>query len=239
MSTTSRSSGGLLLAAVLAGEHVPPTWAELDLPGGLTVCVATDALRALIPESDTPLRLPASYAETIAICRELGCLPPTAAISDAVWAAAAVRVAPRGLVVTANDAEQMATVEWTLRHNAAIETALRGREVPADNLSNSPTNTDMLSEAPSVKECGIVADVGKDWILDNGLSVRGAVNYGWRASATHLLQPLGHAHNAAHFDYSQVLRLVRREAHLDGETVDLLDVLVGRGLAERWAAPYR
>lgn len=214
--SSSRSSGGLLLAAVLAGEHTAPTWVDVELPGGLVVCVATDALRAPIAEAADPIRLPASYAETIAICRALGCLPPTAAISDAVWSSAPIHVAPRGLVVTANDAAQMATVEWSLRHNAAIDHWLGG---PLDDV--------------------LVADVGKDWILDNGIAVRGAVNYGWRADAHHLLQPLGHGHNAAHWDYSQVLRLVRREARLDGSAVDLLDELVQRGLAERWAAPYR
>ena len=216
--SASRSSGGLLLAAVERGEHVPPTWADVELDGGLTVCVATDALRARVPEAADPIRLPASYAETIAICRALGCLPPTAAISDATWSAATVRVRPRPLVMTAADALQMATVEWTLRHHVAIEGQLRERDV---------------------RERALIADVGKDWILDPGLDVRGAVNYGWRSLTGAPLQSLGHQHDAAHWDYSQVLRLVRRTARLDGSEVDLLDVLVQRGLAERWAAPYR
>jgi hypothetical protein len=214
--TTSRSSGGLLLAAVLAGEHVPPTWADVELPGGLTICVATDALRAAIAESSTPIRLPASYSETIAICRALGCLPPTAAISDAIWAASAVHVAPHGLVFSDADARQMATVAWSIKHHEKIEA--------------------LIIDAPAG---ALVADVGKDWILDNALAVRGAVNYGWRADAHHLLQPLGDMHNAVHWDYSQVFRAVKREARLNGEAVDLLDVLVARGLAARWAAAYR
>lgn len=213
--TTSRSSGGLLLAAVLAGEHVPPTWAEVTIDG-LTVCVATDALRARVPEAEEPIRLPASYRETIAICRALDCLPPTREISDAVWAAAAVHVAPRGLVVTAADARMMMSVEWSMRHHESIEARL-----------------------DDVQEGALIADVGKDWILDNGLAVRGAVNYGWRTSATRMLQPLGHGHNDKHWDYSQVLRAVRRCARLDGVEVDLLDVLEARGLSSRWTAPYR
>lgn len=223
--TASRLSGGLLLAAVLAGDHVPPCWADLDLGGGLVVCVATDALRAPVPEAADPIRLPASYAETIQICRAMGSLPPTREISDAVWAAAAVHVVPRGLVMTAADAAQMATVEWSLRHAAAIETSLRAR---AD-----------AGAGGAIDPGALVADVGKDWILDNGIALRGAVNYGWRASAMHLLQPLGHGHNAQHWDYSQVLRLVKRCARLDGAEVDLLDLLVARGLVERWAAAYR
>lgn len=214
----SRSSGGLLLAAILAGEHVPPAWADVDVGGGLVVCVATDALRARVPEAESPVRLPASYAETIAICRALGCLPPTRELSDAVWSQAAVHVVPRGLVITAADARQMATVAWSIKHNDGIEAQLVDRDTkPAD----------------------IIADVGKDWLLDAGLAVRGAVNYGWRTSATHMLQPLGHAHNDKHWDYSQVVRLVKRCARLDGEVVDLLDVLESRGLAKRWTAALR
>lgn len=215
--SASRSSGGLLLEAVERGEHVPPMWTDLDVGGGLVVCVATDALRAHVEETEAPIRLPASYRETIAICRVMECLPPTREISDAVWLAAAVHVAPRGLVVTAEDARQMTSVEWSLRHAAAIASQLRG----------------------VVVEGALVADVGKDWILDDGIAQRGAVNYGWRTSATHMLQPIGHMHGPDHWDYSQVLRAVKRCAHLDGAQVDLLDVLEARGLSPRWTAPYR
>ncbi len=206
-------SSGLLLAAAERGEIDVIQWTEIDAGGGLLVTVSNDALKARIPEVERPIRLPASYAETIAICNALGYLPPTQAVSDAIWAAAAVIVPPRALVLNAADARRMNTVEWSIRHNDAIDAA-------------------------DLDPALLVADVGKDWILDNGIARRGAVNYGWRVNKTRLLQPLGHAHDAAHWDYSQVLRVVKREAVLNGTTIDLLDYLLGT-VDEKFLGPYR
>ncbi len=206
-------SRGLLLAAAERGELAPIQWTEIDAGGGLLVTVSCDALKARIPEVERPLRLPASYAETIVICKALGCLPPTRAISDAIWDAAAAFVPPHALVLTAADTRLMNTVEWSIRHNDAIDAA-------------------------DLDPAALAADVGKDWILDNGIAQRGAVNYGWRVDRTHLLQPLGHAHDAAHWDYSQVLRAVQREAVLNGTTIDLLDYLLGT-VEDRFLEPYR
>lgn len=211
--SNSRSSGGLLLAAVESGDLAEIQWTDLDLGNGLRVTVSNDALKASIPEVDHPIRLPASYAETISICRALECLPPTPAVSDAIWSAAAVIVKPRALVINAQDARMMTTVEWSIRHNAAVD-------------------------ATPLDPAQLVADVGKDWILDDGLAVRGAVNYGWRLSKTQLLQPLGHMHDAAHWDYSQVLRAVKRVATRNGETIDLLDYLAPK-IKARFLQPYR
>jgi hypothetical protein len=198
-----RSSGGLLLSAAERGEVAPIAWAQVDLGGGLVITVSTDALKASIPEVDRPIRLPVSYRETIAVCRLLGCLPPTQAMSDAVWHAAPQRVVPVALVRTQADTNFMTTVAWSIRHNAAIDTVERD---------------------PGT----LVADVGKDWILDNGIAVRGAVNYGWRMPPTGWrLQSQGHDHDDQHWDYSQVLRVVQRDAFLNSEKVDLLDVLAG------------
>ena len=206
-------SGGLLLAAAERGELDVIQWTEIDAGGGLLVTVSNDALKARIPEVERPLRLPASYAETITICKALGCLPPTAVVSDAIWAAAAVIVPPHALVLTAADVRLMNTVEWSIKHNDAVDAA-------------------------SLDPSTLAADVGKDWILDDGIGVRGAVNYGWRVNKDHLLQPLGHAHDASHWDYSQVLRAVKREATLNGEAIDLLDYLAG-SVDERFLEPYR
>ena len=202
-----------MLAATERGELAEIQWTEVDVGGGLRVTVSNDALKARIPEVERPIRLPASYTETIAVCKSLGCLPPTQAVSDAIWAAAAVIVPPRALVITADDARLMNTVEWSIRHNAAVDRA---------DLD------------PSV----LAADVGKDWILDDGIAVRGAVNYGWRVNKQRLLQPLGHMHDAAHWDYSQVVRAVQRSAVLNGEVIDLLDYLSAK-LNARFLAPYR
>jgi hypothetical protein len=217
MTDPLRPAGGLLLAAVEAGEHEPVTWTEIDAAPGLRITVATDALKASIPESERPVRLPVSYAETITICRLLRCIPPTVAMSDAIFRAAAARPSPVPLVRNAEEARLMTTVAFALTHH--------------DNVESTPyDSTDLL------------ADVGKDWVLDNAIFVRGAVNYGWRfvgrSGAPRPLQPIGCAHDAAHYDYSQVLRLVQREASLNGATIDLLDYL-GRKIHRLLLAPYR
>ena len=206
-------SGGLLLAAAERGELDVVQWTEIDAGNGLRVTVSNDALKARIPEVERPIRLPASYAATIVICRALGCLPPTAAVSDAVWAAASVIVPPHALVLNATDVRLMNTIEWSIKHNDAVDAA-------------------------SLDPSALAADVGKDWILDDGIGVRGAVNYGWRVDKAHLLQPLGHAHDASHWDYSQVLRAVKREATLNGEAIDLIVYLAG-SVDERFLDPYR
>ena len=86
---------------------------------------------------------------------------------------------------------------------------------------------------------GLVETVGKNWVLSNLLATHAgkAANYGWYDSRapSHskpgghgphpLWQPLGLAHDQAHVDYSQILRLVHRTCVLDGELRDIVDVM--------------
>lgn len=82
---------------------------------------------------------------------------------------------------------------------------------------------------------GLIATVGKSWVLSNQLTERRAANYGWHGTGAKyasqtipgikVWQPLGTAHNADHRDYSQSLRLVRRRCEVDGKEADLRDVL--------------
>jgi hypothetical protein len=212
-----RPAGGLLLAAAQENRLAPIHWVVVDAGCGLSITVSSDALKALVPEVNRVLRLPVSYSETIQICRLLGCLPPTAAFSDAIWRAAAVRPTPIGLVHTPDDARFMSTLEWCIRHN--------------DNVEKCPC-----------EEGTLLADVGKDWILDNRLAVKGAVNYGWRSTAPdgtpRLTQSIGDTHDSAHYDYAQVLRVVQRTALLDGQPIDLLDYLADT-IQSRFLDPYR
>lgn len=78
----------------------------------------------------------------------------------------------------------------------------------------------LLARFGAVSESALVV-AGKSWVLSNGLlsRPRRAANYGlFSSSAPHrsatgalrLWQPLAFAHNLDHWDYSQLLRLVRR-----------------------------
>ena len=208
-----RSAGGILRAAADAGTLAPIDWVEVDVGDGLTVTTSADALKASIPEVDRPLRLPVSYQEAVEICRANQWVVPTQAVSDAIWRAAKVRVPPVPLVIKPEDAQFMKTIAWSIRHNA--------------NIDKTPIEPGTL-----------VADVGKDWVLDNGIAVSHAVNYGWRQLNGTLIQTLGHRHDAGHWDYSQVLRVVQRRARLRGETIDLLDYLA-KAIQPRFLAAFR
>jgi hypothetical protein len=214
---TFRPAGGLLLAAAQENQLAPIHWVIVDAGDGLSITVSADALKAFVPDANRTLRLPVSYAETIQICRLLHCLPPTAAFSDAIWRATAVHPQPIGLVNTPEDARYMATLEWCIRHNTNVD------KCPCDDST-------------------LIADVGKDWILDNRLGVKGAVNYGWRSTGPdgtpRLTQHIGDTHDSAHYDYAQVLRVVQRTAQLDGQPVDLLDHLTDT-IQAPFLAPYR
>jgi hypothetical protein len=87
---------------------------------------------------------------------------------------------------------------------------------------------------------GLIADVGKDWVTTSKLfkpydppahcergEVR-AANYGWHLkepwifksasapSTINVMQPVGLCHSIKHVDYSQVVRLVRRDVRVCG-----------------------
>ncbi len=82
----SSNTGGLLLAAFRAGKTEEIRWTEIRL-GDLVITVAEDAMKAQIGDRNG-VRLPVSYAEAVTICRELGCISPTQAICDAMFAQA-------------------------------------------------------------------------------------------------------------------------------------------------------
>ncbi len=227
------SSGGLLLKAVQQGAFEPPQWVDVPYKG-LILTVGAHTLRAQV--GGRLLRLPVCYSDVIAICNQLGWVPPTSAISDAIWRAAAVQVPPHTLGKWRTDAEKressrkMKTLEWVVKVNDLIDADLRSR--PRDKLTSSE---------------------GKDWILSprnllpprEGGS-RGAQTYGWHQLPDG--EPIQDAgddrvspfHSDAHFDYSQTLRPIRRLARRpDGTPVDLLKVILDEGMDPRVLAPFQ
>lgn len=73
----------------------------------------------------------------------------------------------------------------------------------------------------------LVAPVGKDWAL----TPTATVNYGWQLADGSRIQGPYAGHGIDFADYSQVVRLVSREAYLDGKPVDLADIYVDPDLA--------
>lgn len=210
----SARCGGLLLKAVEEGIHEEPTWVTVPFQGYL-VRVGAHALRASV--GGRLLRLPVSYKEVVAIANKLDWIAPTAALSDAIFRAASVRLAPapQGNWTTKESSQitqrKLPTLEYALSHDEAIE-----RQIPAD------------------RRALLASTEGKDWILSarNLTKPGAATTYGWQRAGKRPIQDLGDdaappAHDDAHYDYSQTLRPIHRTATraIDGAEVDLRDVL--------------
>lgn len=215
--TLDAPSGGLLAAAFEAGRTAPLQWVEVTV-GALIVTVASDAMKAPLLGREW-VRLPVSYRESIGICRALDCVAPTRPICDAMFSQAKARLDHVGLVFDKKTEKRMKTVDFTLRFDDGVERQLAGRSLPPDAL---------------------VFGAWKLWILHAGIARRGAVNYGFWDLSKHPpvpIQDVGERHNAAHYDYSQLLQPVRRRARRadTGAPVDLLDAV---GPAEHVPARY-
>jgi hypothetical protein len=86
---------------------------------------------------------------------------------------------------------------------------------------------------------GLVSTVGKDWVLTNKIASKydKAANYGWHDKNApygknfKVWQPLSTVHNVYHTDYSQTLRLIRKDALLDYKDARLNEILMDDTLA--------
>lgn len=122
-------------------------------------------------------------------------------------------------------------------------------------MTISSTVTSMVKHSQAVdtklgkNDIGLVATVGKHWILDKKLdfNVKKACNYGWHFVGTNykgikgypvpskvnsvggspvsVIQPNACAHDMKHSDYSQICQLVSQVCTIDGITHRFSDVL--------------
>jgi hypothetical protein len=206
-----------LLAAFQAKQTEEICWTEIKV-GDLLVTVAEDAMKAPLG-GRAGVRLPVSYAEAMAICRELECVAPTQEIADAMFAQAKAQLNFVPLVRTAADSAKMTTVDFTLRFNDGVEKQLSTCDRSAG---------------------GLIAGAWKHWLLHPRVVERGAVNYGFWDKSKKPPKPIqspGGQHDAAHYDYSQLLQPVKRMARraATGEEVDLLDYIASH---DRVPAPH-
>lgn len=203
----STKTGGVLMKAFSAGTAEAIQWTEVTV-GDLVITVAADAMKAEL-NGRPGVRLPVSHIETAAICRELGCVAPTQAMADAMFAQAKAQLGFVPLVRTAADSAKMASAEFSLRFHEGVEKQLAAAAAPPG---------------------GLVAGAWKYWIMHPRLAERGAVNYGfWDKSKRPPapIQTVGGRHDASHYDYSQLLQPVKRVARRkgSGEEVDLLEYI--------------
>jgi len=215
-------AGGLLLEAFNAGATEPITWVDVTV-GDLVVTVASDAMKAAL--GDRPgVRLPVSYEEAVVICKQLECVAPTQPICDAVFAQARAQLCCVALVHVASDAARMEDVDFVLRFADAVDEQVTASGAAAGDL---------------------VFGAWKLWILHPRIVEKGAVNYGFwdtHRAPPAPVQTVGGQHDAAHYDYSQLLQPVKRMARRasTGEAIDLLDHLAAQDrVPERYLDVYR
>jgi hypothetical protein len=215
-------AGGLLLEAFNAGGTEEITWVEVTV-GDLVVTVASDAMKAALGDR-AGVRLPVSYEEAVTICKQLECVSPSQPICDAVFAQARAQLDLVALVHVASDSARMDTVDFVLRFADEVDAQLAASGAAAGDL---------------------VFGAWKLWILHARIVEKGAVNYGfWDTHRTPPapVQTVGGQHDAAHYDYSQLLQPVKRMARKagSGEAVDLLDHFAAQDrVPERYLDVYR
>jgi len=151
----------------------------------------------------------------------LGACLPTAKLLDLMWL-------QRDVTLTPNTRQITAKTKAMIEHSQKIDAQLKEQDNPE----------------------GLLSTVGKHWVLDTSILKKKnrAINYGWHFLGTNfqglkgevavslykdpktkqygrLIQGRGSHHDITHVDYSQICRLVARDCEVDGNVMDLADVL--------------
>ena len=175
-------------------------------PVTITVCVTPDYVA--VGDNDDFLRVPMGLPEAAQIADSFGFMLPTTRIVDAIYAQAAVRLAPRPMQA----GPQMTSTSYLSQHNATIE----GQ-----------------GNAAGLRNGVLVAGIKKDLVLTNALrrAPSQVAIYGWHQSNGRPIQPLTTVHGRHYSDYSHGVRLVSQTAYVNGRAVALADLLEDRTYA--------
>jgi hypothetical protein len=154
------------------------------------------------------VRIPMSLPVAEKLACELGYVLPTRKLVDAVYEQADVKLVPRPLPY----GPAMETNEFYARSQGIIEEQLARRRA---------------------KRGALVAGHKKDLVVALRLfaSRERLMIYGWHMPDSNPIQPLSDAHLAAYADYSHGVRLVARQALLDGRPVDFAEAVALSTLA--------
>jgi hypothetical protein len=198
-------------AQILAG-NVPPflrrlcpvtiTNAAGDASNSATFFVTPDYLA--IGTDEDFFRAPMTPATAQRIADRLGCILPTPKMADAIYAAAAVKLAPLPIAPSA----AMTTVPVFAQHNEMVRTQR------LESLAAHPLGALVAGHQKDVVICPQLA----------GAPGKVAI-YGWHRTNGVAIQPLYLGHTAAWVDYSQCVRLVQQTMILNGTTTTVAQVL--------------
>jgi len=172
----------------------------------VTLCVTPDYL-AVGSDRDN-VRVPLGLPAAARIADELGFFLPTTRMVDAIYQQAEVQLSPSPMDPT----NAMVTTAYLVRHNITVN----------DMRARQTRRLDALT-----------AGQKKDVVLTTRLfAKRGKVAiYGWHRTNGRPIQPLSTVHGAEYADYSHGIRLVSQTAFVNGEAVDLADVMQDPQLA--------
>ena len=153
-----------------------------------------------IGSDDDFVRFPASFDTAAAVAREFGFVLPTAAIVDAIYRQAELRLSPQPMT----PGPAMTSTTYFQVHDEKIGAQLRGQ--PLDELK---------------------AGHKKDYVLTNRLTRARSQEaiYGWHRAVGAPIQPLSLVHGARYADYSHGIRLVSETVFVDGAARSFYDLL--------------
>lgn len=154
---------------------------------------------------DDFVRIPLSGPGADAVAATAGAILPTTKMVDMIWRAASVKLHPLPWGPPYDNS--MLSLDRVIEHNNRIEVQRN-------------------------KRAGLVAGHKKDVVLTKRLvwQPKQVAIYGWHRVNGTPIQSLSLFHEASYADYSHGVRLVSRAALLDGEEVDLEDVLADPSL---------
>jgi hypothetical protein len=171
----------------------------------ITICVTPEYLA--VGSDDDFVRAPMGAPAAARIADVFGFYLPTTKMVDAIYAQAAVHLAPAPMDPTS----AMSTTGYLVRHNQTVE-SVRARYGHPELLT---------------------AGHKKDIVLTTRLSsARGRVAiYGWHRTNGSPIQPLSTVHGALYADYSHGVRLVSQVAYFNGEPRALASIMENEALA--------
>jgi len=146
---------------------------------------------------DDYVRMPLTPIAAQHIADDNYAILPTAKLAKMIWDAAPIKLDPKNMWPNKG-----ANLEQYNTHSKLLDEMLRGTQKGT-----------------------LVSGHKKDVIYSNGMKPGKVVIFGWFRPDGSFIQPKTDVHGDFFVDYSHGIRLVSRGMELNGETVDMLDVL--------------
>jgi len=159
------------------------------------------------------LYMPMTPAAAQYLADNLNCTLPTKKMVDVIYSRAEIKLHPQPIPPS----DKMTTVPVFKQHTDSIK-----RQISQIGFDRSADN--------------IIAGHKKDIIISNKIyssdrNYDRVVIYGWHLSVNNPIQPVYNGHIAAYADYSHGVRLISNTALLNGDSIQVDDILTSAGLS--------